>query len=85
MPSETVRPRASRVPQALRTPTGAPAGVWLGASYALGRPVPVTEPYPHLCGRLVPGGMTGRDVRITRTACAACAERAAPARQEGSQ
>lgn len=79
MPSETVRPRASRVPHALCGDPGAPVGVWLGASYALGRPVPFDQPYPHICGQLVPGVMTGRDTRISFRACAACAEKTAPA------
>jgi hypothetical protein len=46
--------------------------VWLGASYALGRPVPVTEPYPHICGTNVVGRETGRRYRLWRRDCAAC-------------
>lgn len=47
--------------------------VWIGASHALGRPVPVAGPYPHICGTTVVGTMTGVKVRITRRDCAACA------------
>jgi hypothetical protein len=55
------------------------SGVWLGASRALDRPVPVTEPYPHICGHVVTGYATGRVVTLWRTACAACAwERGEP-------
>lgn len=45
---------------------------WIGASYVLGRDVPVNEPYPHICGSVVQGRMTGRTVRLTRQECAAC-------------
>jgi len=48
---------------------------WLGASYVLGRPVPVDGPYPHICLVEVPGTMTGRLVKISRRECAACGER----------
>lgn len=66
MPSATVRPRPSQVPWALgRAPTG-PVGVWLGASYVLGRPAPVSEPYPHICGMRRPSG-----ARIQERDCAA--------------
>ena len=52
-----------------------PAGVWIGASYALGRPAPVDKPYPHICGITVPGRITpGLTVRLWRKECAACAE-----------
>jgi hypothetical protein len=47
-------------------------GIWLGASYALGKPAPVAEPYPHICGAAVVGRMTGRQVRLWRRDCAAC-------------
>lgn len=40
-----------------------PRGVWLGASVRLGYPVPISEPYPHVCA----AGVWRRD-------CAACAE-----------
>lgn len=49
-------------------------GVWLGASYALGRDAPVTEPYPHICGQNITGRMTGRQVRLWRRDCAACVQ-----------
>lgn len=48
-------------------------GVWIGASYALGRPVPVDGPYPHICTRTVTGRMTGQRLRIWRRDCPACA------------
>lgn len=47
--------------------------VWLGASHALGRPVPVAEPYPHICGQTAVGTTTGARYRLTRRDCAACA------------
>lgn len=50
----------------------APGGVWLGASYVLGRPVPVTEPYPHICGFQVLGRETRTYFEVWRRACAAC-------------
>lgn len=40
-----------------------PKDVWLGASVRLQRPVPISEPYPHVCA----AGAQRRD-------CAACAE-----------
>lgn len=49
-----------------------PTDVWLGASYALGRPAPVTEPYPHICHLTVVGRMTGRQVELWSRDCAAC-------------
>lgn len=51
-----------------------PAGQWLGATLLLARPVPVTKPYPHVCGVAVTGTMTGRFVRLGGKDCAACAE-----------
>lgn len=47
--------------------------LWIGASYALGRDLPVTEPYPHICGAEVAGRMTQRRYRLWRKDCAACA------------
>lgn len=66
MPAGMVRPRASQVPSALTAVRDVPCGVWLGASAALGRPVPASEPYPHVCG-----GRVGR-LRLSRRDCAAC-------------
>lgn len=65
MPSETVRPRASRVPHARDMPQG-PYGVWLLATTARGGPAPLDEPYPHVCGHTV----VTRQLR--RRDCAAC-------------
>lgn len=48
------------------------AGVWVGASYALGRPVPVADPYPHICQIPVTGLMTGVQFTLWRRDCAAC-------------
>jgi hypothetical protein len=50
----------------------APTGIWLGASYVLGRDVPADGPYPHIDGRIITGRMTGVEVRLTRRDCAAC-------------
>jgi hypothetical protein len=50
---------------------------WLGASYVLGRPVPVDEPYPHICRFEVPGTVTRRLVKVERGDCASCRERRA--------
>lgn len=47
-------------------------GIWLGASYVLGREVPVGEPYPHICGHEVVGRDSGQKVRLWRRDCAAC-------------
>jgi len=51
---------------ALRLVRDVPCGAWLGASLALGRPVPASEPYPHVCGC-----RAGR-LRLSRRDCAAC-------------
>ena len=64
----------------MSTPTTSPpnelppasTGVWLAASAALGRPVPVDEPYPHIHGCRFVGLMTGRLVRLGWRDCAAC-------------
>lgn len=51
----------------------APVGLWLLASLALGRPVPVDERYPHVCHITVASRMlAGRTVRLTARDCAAC-------------
>lgn len=51
-------------------------GVWLLASRALGRPVPVDEhPDPHVCGVEVGTDNLGQPVRLTAAQCAACATR----------
>ena len=60
-------------------------GRWIAASKALGRDVPVTEPYPHICGRRVAAEDTlgGHAVRLKRRDCGACAaENAPPPRTE---
>lgn len=54
-----------------------PVGVWLGASYALERPIAAGKPYPHLCGVTVTGQATGRQMVLTGRECAACAQRRA--------
>ncbi len=54
-----------------------PTGVWLGASHTLGRPVPVGEPYPHICRRTVAGAVTGQPVRLRWKDCAACQDESA--------
>lgn len=59
----------------------APRGVWLGASYALGRPVPVDGPYPHVCHVKVIGTVTGVRFRTQQRDCAACAQMAFEAKQ----
>jgi hypothetical protein len=53
---------------------------WIGASYVLGRPVPVEEPYPHICHTTVRGTVTGRPVTLGRKECAACQEERQPRR-----
>lgn len=58
-------------------------GQWIGASYALGRPVSTGEPYPHICGVTVTGSMTGVTVRLRERHCAACAAQHAPAAHSG--
>jgi bifunctional DNA primase/polymerase-like protein/SLOG family YspA-like protein len=51
--------------------------VWVGASAVLGRPVPTTGPYPHVCRRSVTG-TSGRRVYLTARQCAACAQERQP-------
>lgn len=51
-------------------------GTWIKASLALGRPVPVDEPYPHVCGHTATSPRTGLPVRLRWRDCAACADRA---------
>lgn len=51
------------------------AARWLAASTLLGQPVTDAEPYPHICGRLLPAkdSQSGRPVYLQRRDCAACA------------
>ena len=61
-------------------------GLWIAASYVLGRDVSTDEPYPHLCGRVVDGRMThGLRVLLEPENCAACGQRRfeAKRRREG--
>lgn len=53
-----------------------PGPVWLLASRLLGRPVPVDEPYPHVCGEQV-GTEFDRvtPILMMPNGCAGCAER----------
>lgn len=51
-----------------------PRGIWLGASYALGRNAATDQPYPHVCGITLTGRVTGVRYRLTRRDCAACRE-----------
>jgi len=51
----------------------APARRWLLASALLGKPVPVDEPYPHICGV----ELASIRYRFTRRDCGACADHAA--------
>jgi hypothetical protein len=53
-------------------PDTATPGVWLAASYALRRPIPVDAPYPHICGVAVTGTVTGWQYVVERKECAAC-------------
>lgn len=54
-----------------------PPGHWIAASHVLGRPVSTQEvPYPHVCGWVGPGRMTGATVRLRWRDCVACAEQA---------
>lgn len=48
------------------------AGIWIGASYALGRDVPVDGPYPHICGITLTSRHTHERIRLRRIDCAAC-------------
>ena len=66
-----------------RPPVAPPAGVWLGASYVLGRPVPVAEPYPHICQMPVVGSMTGVQFTTWRRDCAACQHETHAKKQDG--
>ena len=52
------------------------SGLWIGASYVLGRDVRTDEPYPHICGLVVDGRMTpGLRVLLEPKNCAACTRR----------
>lgn len=55
--------------------------VWVGASYVLRRPVPVDEPYPHLCGLSFNSPRNGQRIWIGRMHCAACLQDAHDRRQ----
>jgi hypothetical protein len=55
--------------------------VWHGASYVLGRPVYVDEPYPHLCALQFRSPRNGQRMWISRRDCAACLQEAQSARQ----
>jgi hypothetical protein len=56
--------------------------VWLAATAALGRPVRVGETYPHICGSIITGRVTGREIRLWKRDCAACAWEAGERRRE---
>lgn len=57
-------------------------GVWLGASLVLGRPVPVREPYPHVCRLSFIGWATGKRIWLGRRDCAACVQEEHDERQQ---
>ncbi len=48
------------------------SGLWLVATAVLGRPVPVDERYPHVCGVTVEATRSGHPYRYLRRDCAAC-------------
>ncbi|SBT64245.1 hypothetical protein GA0070622_1215 [Micromonospora sediminicola] len=50
-------------------------GLWLVAGVVLGRPVPVTDRYPHLCGTTATATITGQPYRYRARDCAACPQR----------
>jgi hypothetical protein len=75
MTERTVRP-------AHQPAGGPPTGVWLGASTALRRAVPVDQPYPHICQARPISPLTGRPVRLDDRNCAACHPGWAPAPAE---
>jgi hypothetical protein len=52
--------------------TGATPGMWIGASYALGRLVSADEPYQHICGRFFTGRVTGQEFKLFSRDCFAC-------------
>ena len=56
--------------------------VWVGASYVLHRPVPVDEPYPHLCALQFRSPRNGARVWIGRKDCAACLQEAHDRRRQ---
>lgn len=51
-----------------------PPGLWLVAGAALGRPVPVRDKYPHICGVTVTATRSGSPYRYGGRDCAACHE-----------
>jgi hypothetical protein len=46
----------------------------VAATAALGRDVPMTAPYPHVCHFQAPGAMTSRVVTFERKECGACGD-----------
>lgn len=68
------------------TPVPPRRGIWVAASLALDRDVPLSAPYPHTCYFRVEGEMTGRIVEIERRDCGACGDlRAARAAARAAQ
>lgn len=59
--SEQVGPDAEQE----ETPAAAP-DTWIAASLALGRPVPIGEPYPHICRK------RARGIYLSQRDCGAC-------------
>lgn len=55
-------------------PAQPPARLWLLATRALGRDVPVDGPYPHVCWIPLPGVQTSKAGRLSPRDCATCAE-----------
>ena len=54
------------------TAVTAPTGIWLGASFVLGRDVPASEPYPHVCHFEWFSRTAAKRVKLRRLDCAAC-------------
>lgn len=64
-------------PQTAQPHSTMPVGVWLGASWILGRKIRTDRTYPHICCTTVTGGISGRQVVVTGRDCAACMARRA--------
>jgi hypothetical protein len=56
------------------------AGHWVAATLLLGKPAPISQPYPHVCGSLLPSGGT-----VWRRDCGACQREALTAVSEVSE
>lgn len=72
----------ARIERASRAAPDVPVGVWLAASYVLGREISIEGRYPHVCYWTVTGLVTGRLVYLTSGDCPACLRQRAGRRRD---